>query len=318
MMRRRSRGRRLWLALVAFAVAAAFAGGAIAAFPDTNVETYTGCLNVGGTSGGTVNQVALGLSPLKACGSNQRVVHLGGGDITKVAAGSGLTASPTAGDNGAVTLSLDTAHSLPQNCDTFAFPMKGASDWVCGAHAIGTGLALTRTVSSGSGTTEYSLASSYRVKNTPDCDTGKFATGFDDTGTIQCATPAASVQTFQARQTNFADGDGVPDDGDYHTYVSLSVPAGTYLVSGKGVLFQGDDDLPTFYITPGIACRLGNLPDEYTAIGEGKDNEPDWYPFALSGVVTTSGEALTLQCSATDDLDLISVQNATLTALKVG
>src|SRR5213593_4807904 len=88
------------LALAGIVITASLAGGAFAAFPDTNVDTYTGCLNTGGTSGGQISQVASGLSPLKACGSNQKLVHLSGGDITKVTAGAGLSGG---GDNGVGT-----------------------------------------------------------------------------------------------------------------------------------------------------------------------------------------------------------------------
>jgi len=83
------------VSLAVVALAAAAAGATLAAFPDSDVSTFTGCLN----TAGQISDVATGLTPLKACNSNQQAIHLGGGDITKVAAGAGLTGG---GDNGAV------------------------------------------------------------------------------------------------------------------------------------------------------------------------------------------------------------------------
>ena len=65
--------------------------------------------------------------------------------------------------------------------------------------------------------------------------------------------------------------------------------------------------------------RLGarNFPVEFFNT-HGKDNEPDDYGFALTGVVATSGGPLTLECSALDDIDLVDFRNGRLVALKVG
>jgi hypothetical protein len=122
--------RSMGMCTLVVALAAASVGTATAAFPDSDVDTYTGCLNAGGSSGGTLNQLDVGLSPLKPCGANQKLVHLGGGDITEVKPGAGLTGG---GANGSVTLGLDAGHSLPQSCDPGASPKADStSGWVCG------------------------------------------------------------------------------------------------------------------------------------------------------------------------------------------
>jgi hypothetical protein len=74
-------GRRRWFALAAVVVVTV---GAVqvaeAAFPDTDVQTYTGCL----TRSGGIGKVAAGSEPAQACTSRETLVHLGGGDITSV------------------------------------------------------------------------------------------------------------------------------------------------------------------------------------------------------------------------------------------
>jgi hypothetical protein len=93
--------RRLFIAALVVMGAAVAATVAWAAFPDTNVETYAGCLNTAGTAGGTITQVAVGVNPLKPCAANsQKLVYLSGGDITKITAGTGLTGG---GINGAAS-----------------------------------------------------------------------------------------------------------------------------------------------------------------------------------------------------------------------
>jgi hypothetical protein len=112
------------VSLAVVALAAAAAGATLAAFPDSDVSTFTGCLN----TAGQISDVATGLTPLKACSSNQQTIHLGGGDITKVAAGPGLTGG---GDNGAVSLGLDPGFQLPQGCADGQTPTQDGGTWTC-------------------------------------------------------------------------------------------------------------------------------------------------------------------------------------------
>src|SRR5436309_2722699 len=63
----------------------------------SGVQSATGCIN----SFHKLVKIALGDAPSSACASGQTQVHLAGGDITSVTAGTGLTGGET---NGAATL----------------------------------------------------------------------------------------------------------------------------------------------------------------------------------------------------------------------
>jgi hypothetical protein len=118
--------------LVVVLVGFAAGGIAYADFPDSNVITYTGCLNVGGMAGGQISQFTSGPNPLKSCGANQQIIHLSGGDITAVRTppGSGLTGGT---ENGAASLSLAGSFALPQSCSDQQVPKWSVSSgaWAC-------------------------------------------------------------------------------------------------------------------------------------------------------------------------------------------
>lgn len=188
-MRRLFNHRRL-LVLAGLVVAGAAAGGAFAAFPDTNVDTYTGCLN----SGGQLSSVANGLNPLKSCGSNEQIVHLSGGDITKVSAGGGLTGG---GDNGAVTLSLASGFQLPQSCASGKIPKWDGSAWQCAddqAYTNGTGLDLNGNA--------FSLKSGYQLPQS--CSYGQVA-GSNGDGTWKCQSTVGGISTYYSYGTRDVD-----------------------------------------------------------------------------------------------------------------
>lgn len=226
---RRLRMPRKWLVAAGMLLAAAVAGGAFAAFPDTNVDTYTGCLNVGGSAGGTVSQIQTGLSPLKACGSNQKAIHLSGGDISKVTAGAGLAGG---GDNGAVTLSLAGGYQLPQSCATGKIPQWDGSAWQCAddqTYTNGDGLDLSgKTFSIDP---NYQLPQSCSSGQEPRWDGSKWA----------CGDASVNGGIFGSGFDGW-DSDGAHDIG------SIDVGKGNWLITVRLLLHAQDDATLTCYL----------------------------------------------------------------------
>ena len=211
---------------------AAVATASLVGYPTDSVTVMTGCLTTNGTGAGNIVNVAASPSnPSKACGSNQKLVHLSGGTITRVTAGTGLTTTGSGGtggsgyvDNGFATLGLLPGFSLPQNCGSNQVAKSsGSNTWACAndantTYSNGTGLDL-------SNTNEFSLNSNYQLPQNctsgqfpdwggqtwacgndqdttysgtdfatsgQDCQAGEFVTGIDGNGALKCAQPTVA------------------------------------------------------------------------------------------------------------------------------
>ena len=280
------------------------AGTAIAGHIGDDVKSYTGCLTV---NGGTLTQIKEGNAPLNVCSKSQVEAHFSGGDITSITAqsGGGLVGG---GSGGAVTM------SLRRDCDTGQMVKWNGSAWTCASdsnstYSAGTGLDL-------SGST-FSIESGYQVKNTADCTSGQFATGFDADGDIQCAAPAAStLQAFSGPQASFDSGVGIPDDGAFHVLASVNVPAGNYFVTAKGRIASAGN-VDDFSATE---CQIQSGAIVYDSMRWGSvtiDDNPST-TLALAGLGQSDGGTIALACAADDGADGLELENGRLVVVKVG
>lgn len=299
--------------LVGLAAAAALTLVAVAGagHVTSGVKSYTGCLV---PNDGVIVKVQEGNAPKSACTGRQVEAHFSGGDISKISVGSGLSL-PDGGDNGEVRIVLDASHSLPQGCAAGRVAEWSGSAWICGVdndttYTAGTGLDL-------SAGNAFSIEPDYRVKNTPDCTAGQFATGFSDAGAIQCAAPSISLQALTDAQDSYDSGAGIADDGNFHEFASVNVSAGTYLVSAKGII-KSEGNVDDFSATE---CRIQNGATMIDSVRYGSvtiDDNPAT-TFGLTGVaVVSSGGTLALACAADEGADGVGLSHGRIAAIKVG
>lgn len=301
---RGTRRRVVALAALAALALATLGGTAVAAqLLTAPVATYTGCL---ATSGGTLSLLKEGDLPQRSCPPGSIEARVSGGDITSIAVGPGLTGG---GDNGDVTIQLDSKYSLPQACSSGQVAKWNGSGWACAAdndtqYANGDGLAL-------SGNT-FSIEPAYRVKNDPDCGSGQFATGFGADGAIQCAAPPPPPTTGAEVWHTYIWKSDAPY-GFYNVVDSLDLPAASFLVTATGFGSDdsgGDDEV-------GIWCDLVWPGGARMVQMENGDGVNEAVPFTINTVVTLgSAGTVKLQCRSFQGSD--HVREVELTATKVG
>jgi hypothetical protein len=293
--------RKLALVFLAMVGMLALATGAIAGHQTSGVKSYTGCLVSGD---GVMIKIKEGNSPRSACTGGQVEAHFSGGDITKISVGGGLSL-PNGGDNGEVRIELAAGQTLPTGCVAGRVAEWNGSAWVCGVdndttYTAGTGLDL-------SAANAFSIEPAYRVKNSPDCSSGQFATGFDGDGDIQCAAPASATSAgFFSRTASDVQVAGTM------TILSETLPAGNYLLFGHvvGTTPSFDDD----------ASGRCDLASDSSHVSFSDDPlERDNANLTLLSAIVHPGGVVALTCTETDgNFDVASASFAAIKLDSIG
>jgi len=276
------RARSVRFLLISTAIGAIVLAGtaaiAIAAYPQDSVTVFTACLNTSGASAGNIGNIAVGSNPAKSCGSNQLLIHLSGGTITNVAAGTGLTGG---GANGSVGVAIDPHYQLPQtSCASGQFVASdGSGGWSCQSQKT-------------YGGSDFALSNQ-------SCSSRQFLTGIDASGVKQCANDQTysngtgldltgntfSVGSGFRLPQNCNSGQAAVSNGD-NTWSCHSTAGGLSFYTRWWNVELGDDDTQTatVYCNNGDIVTGGGVRSDFEVHNSSPTNNGDgWFATASTG-----------------------------------
>ena len=236
--------RRLRLAILLVAVIATaliVPTWALAGHQSTDVNDYTGCLNL---NAGNIVGVAQGPAPKNPCANGQIQIHLSGGDITGVTTvgdprHAGLRGNEVA--DGLVTIGLEESYRLPQGCNFGARPEWNGTLWGCAVDS------------------DTTYSGQDFVISGQGCDVGTYVAGSDSLGKTICAPfpPTDAYVTYVSPSVPVQLSEG---QNRFPKVAAIGVPDGRWLVQSE-VVVRNATAFALQENSREVACALYDLSD---------------------------------------------------------